>query len=180
MRPASENTITMTTRTQTQKAESRRNRSVRAPVVHRPEIGCGANFSSHTLRKRRRKTNRDTKWSNGVKEEKWSRKSIGHSTRLILENNSKYHGATRHLFLLIVYFTSYLVFSIAVLPHSPWEVYCRLLLRRLTRIPGVAPFSFRIGIWDLFVHRGQKSYTPTASGKLWTTPGVRCMNHASS
>ena len=44
----------------------------------------------------------------------------------------------------------------------------------------VAPFSFRIGIWDIFVHRGQKSYTPTAFGKLWTTPGVRCMQHASS
>ena len=28
-----------------------------------------------------------------------------------------------------------------------------------------------------FVHRGQKSYTPTAFGKLWTTPGVRCMKH---
>ena len=39
---------------------------------------------------------------------------------------------------------------------------------------------FLIGIWDLFVHRGQKSYTPTAFGKLWTTPGVRCMKHASS
>ena len=35
-------------------------------------------------------------------------------------------------------------------------VYYHLLLRRETRIPGVAPFSFRIGIWDLFVHRGQK------------------------
>ena len=44
----------------------------------------------------------------------------------------------------------------------------------------VAPFSFQIEIWDLFVHRGQKSYTPTAFGKLWTTPGVRCMIHASS
>ena len=31
---------------------------------------------------------------------------------------------------------------------------------------------------DLFVHRGQKSYTPTAFGKLWTTPGVRCIKHA--
>ena len=31
-----------------------------------------------------------------------------------------------------------------------------------------------------FVPRGQKSYTPTAFGKLWTTPGVRCMKHASS
>ena len=34
------------------------------------------------------------------------------------------------------------------------------------RIPGVAPFYFRIGIWDLFVHRGQKSYTHKAFGKL--------------
>ena len=55
-----------------------------------------------------------------------------------------------------------------------------LLLRSETRIPGVAPFSFRIGIWDVFVHRGQKSYTPTAFGKLWTTPGVRCIIHDSS
>ena len=84
-------------------------------------------------------------------------------------------------FFLIVCFTSYFVFSsIAVLLHSPGVVYYHLLLRRETRIPGVTPFSFRIGIWDLFVHRGQKSYTPTAFGKLWTTPGVRCMQHASS
>ena len=48
-----------------------------------------------------------------------------------------------------------------------------LLLRRETGISGVAPFSFGIGIWDLFVPRVQKSYTPTAFGKLWTTPGVR-------
>ena len=45
----------------------------------------------------------------------------------------------------------------AVFPHSPGVVYYHLLLRRETRIPGVAPFSFRIGIWDIFVHRGQKS-----------------------
>ena len=49
------------------------------------------------------------------------------------------------------------MFSIADLPHRPGVVYYHLLLRRETRIPGVAPFSFRIGIWDLFVHRGQKS-----------------------
>ena len=81
---------------------------------------------------------------------------------------------------LIVCFTSYFVFSIAVLPHSPGVVYYHLLLRRETRISGVAPFSFRIGISDLFVNREQKSYTPTAFGKLWTTPGVRFMKHASS
>ena len=74
-------------------------------------------------------------------------------------------------------FTSYFMFSTAVLSHSPGVVYYHLLLRRETRIPGVAPFSFRIIIWDLFVHRGQTSYTPTAFGKLWTTPGVRCMKH---
>ena len=80
----------------------------------------------------------------------------------------------------LVCFTSYFMFSIAVVPHSPGVVYYHLLLRRETRIPRVAPFSFQIGIWDLFVHRGQKSYTPTAFGKLWTTSGVRCMKHASS
>ena len=67
-----------------------------------------------------------------------------------------------------------------LLPHSPGVVYYHLLLRRETRIPGVAAFSFQIGFCDLFVHRGQISYTPTAFGKLWTTPGVRCMKHASS
>ena len=49
----------------------------------------------------------------------------------------------------ILCFTSYFMFSIAVLPHSPGVVYYYLLLRRETKIPGVAPFSFRIGIWDL-------------------------------
>ena len=83
------------------------------------------------------------------------------------------------VFFLCVCFTSFFVFRIADLPHSPGVVYYHLLLRRETRTPGVAPFSFRIGIWDLLVHRGQKSYTPTAFGKLWTTPGVRCMKHAS-
>ena len=79
-----------------------------------------------------------------------------------------------YIFFFIVCFTSYFVFHTAVLPHSPGVVYYHLVFRRETRIPRVAPFSFRIGIWDLFVHRGQKSYTPTAFGKLWTTPGVRC------
>ena len=78
------------------------------------------------------------------------------------------------IFFFIVCFTSYIMFScIAVLPHSPGVVYYHLLLRQETIIPGVAPFSFRI--WDLFVHSGQKSYTTTAFGKLWTTPGVRNM-----
>ena len=90
------------------------------------------------------------------------------------------HHVEFFFFFLIVCFTSYFVFSIVVLPHSPGVVYYHLLLRRETRIPGITPFSFRIGIWDLFVHRGQKSYTPTAFGKLWTTPGVRCTKHASS
>ena len=45
-------------------------------------------------------------------------------------------------FFLIVCFTSYFVFSITVLPHSPGVVYYHLLLRRETRIPGVAPSLF--------------------------------------
>ena len=71
---------------------------------------------------------------------------------------------------LVVCFTSYFLFSIAVLPHSPGVVYYHLLLRRETRLPRIATFSFQIGIWDLFVPRGQKSYTPTIFVKLWITP----------
>ena len=87
-----------------------------------------------------------------------------------------------YLDLFNLFFSWYVlaVTSIAVLLHSPGVVYYHLLLRRETRIPGVAPFSFRIGILDLFVHRGQERYTPTAFEKLWTTPGVRCMKHDSS
>ena len=101
--------------------------------------------------------------------------------RSIGENDDQYAVCVDvYVLLLIVCLTSYFMFSIEVLPHSPGVVYHHLLLRQETRIPGVAPFSFRIGIWDHFVHRGQKSYTPTAFGKLWTTPGVRCIIHASS
>ena len=61
-------------------------------------------------------------------------------------------------------------------------VYNHLLLRRETNIPGVAPrglppYLFEEESWGLFVHRGPKSYTPTAFGKLWTTPGVRCLEN---
>ena len=45
-------------------------------------------------------------------------------------------------FFLIVCFTSYFVFSIAVLPHSPRVVYYHLLLRRETRIPELPPSLF--------------------------------------
>ena len=87
-----------------------------------------------------------------------------------LNGTVKYYTCPHNHYPIIVCFTSYFVFSKAwgsILPTVIVEM-------------RVAPFSFRIGIWDLFVHRGQKSYTPTAFGKLWTTPGVRCMKHASS
>ena len=46
-----------------------------------------------------------------------------------------------------------------------------------SKFPGGCPALFeRI----FFVHRGQKSYTPTTFGMLWTTPGARCVKHASS
>ena len=73
---------------------------------------------------------------------------------------------TIQVFFFFVCFTSFFVFRIADLPHSPGVLYYHLLLRRETRIPGVAPFSFRIGIWDLFLRRKQKSYTPTSCGPL--------------
>ena len=63
-------------------------------------------------------------------------------------------GPFEPIFFKIVCFTSYFVFSIAILPHSPGVVYYNLLLRRETRIPGVASFPFHIGIWDILVHRG--------------------------
>ena len=72
------------------------------------------------------------------------------------------------------------MFNIDVLPPGSGVVCFHLFLRQETTTTRVAPFSFRIGIWDLFVHRGQKSYTPSVFGKLRTTPGVRCMKHASS
>ena len=81
---------------------------------------------------------------------------------------------------LIICFTSYFVFSIAVLPHSPGVVYYHLLLRRETVILGVAPGPFEEDSGIFFVYRGQKSYTPKTFERLWTTPGVRCMKHASS
>ena len=43
---------------------------------------------------------------------------------------------------LSVCFASYFMFSIAVFPHSPGVVYNHLLLRKGTRIPGVAPSLF--------------------------------------
>ena len=78
-------------------------------------------------------------------------------------------------YVLIECFTSYFMFILAVLSHSPGVVYYHLFLRRETRIPGVAPILFLNR--NLFVHRGQKSYTPTAFGKLWTTPGVKMLMH---
>ena len=38
----------------------------------------------------------------------------------------------------------------------------------------------RFFFYNLFVHSGQKSDTPTAIGKLWMSPGVRCIKHALS
>ena len=54
---------------------------------------------------------------------------------------------TEYIFL-IGCLTSYVVFSIAVLPHSSGVVYYHLLLTREIRIPGVVPFSFQIRIRD--------------------------------
>ena len=39
------------------------------------------------------------------------------------------------------------------------------------------PLLFSNRIWVLFVHRGQKFYTPTVFGKLWTTLAVKPIFH---
>ena len=87
--------------------------------------------------------------------------------------------------VILLFFLNCMFYQLLHVQHScsstqSWGSVLPSIVERETRIPGVAPFSFRIGIWDLFVHRGQTSYTPTAFGKLWTTPGVRYMKHASS
>ena len=42
------------------------------------------------------------------------------------------------------------------------------------------PLLFSNRTLGFFVHKGQKSYTPTAFGKLWTTAGVRCMKQSNN
>ena len=56
------------------------------------------------------------------------------------------------------------MFSIAVLPNSPGAMYYHLLLKRKTRIPGVAAFCFQIGIWDIFVTGDRNPIHPQPLG----------------
>ena len=81
------------------------------------------------------------------------------------------------ILFLILCFTSYFVFSIAVLPHSPGVAYYHLLLRREIRIAGVAPFSFQNrDMGSFFVHRGQNFIHPQPLGGclvITHDPGMR-------
>ena len=83
-----------------------------------------------------------------------SSKSRSPCSRVVVSLREDEKSIEYFFFFWGVCFTSYFMFRIAVLPLSPGVVYHHLLLRRETRILGVAPFSFRIGIWDLFVHKG--------------------------
>ena len=77
----------------------------------------------------------------GISNAKWSKPARGLNARgfgLRWKIGSTFFS----FFLLTVRFTSNFVFSKAVLLHSPVAVYYHLLLRRETRILGVAPFSF--------------------------------------
>ena len=56
----------------------------------------------------------------------------GHNGKIFLMDQRP--RTESYILSLIVCFTSYFVFSIAVLPHSPGVVYYHLLLRRETRI----------------------------------------------
>ena len=63
------------------------------------------------------------------------------------------YDCTFDSFFLIVCFTCYFVFRIAVLPHSPGVVYYHLLLRRETRIPWGCPLLFlnrNLGFWEIY------------------------------
>ena len=76
------------------------------------------------------------------------------------------------LFLSIVCFTSYFMFSIAVLPHSPGVVYYHLLLKRETRIPRVAPL--------LFVNRNLGYFCAQETGILYTHSLWEVVDHSRS
>ena len=78
-----------------------------------------------------------------------------------------------YLSIFFVFMFYQLLYQLLV-PHSPGVMYYHLLSTRDQNS------YFQIRIWDHFVHRGHKSYTPTAFRKLWTAPGVICMKHASS
>ena len=77
-------------------------------------------------------------WQKYIKLGTYNRYTMSIQTRTINYNHSLTFKKKKKF---IVCFTSYFVFSIAVLPHSPGVVYYHQLLRRETRIPGVAPFS---------------------------------------
>ena len=87
--------------------------------------------------------------------------------------------------LLLAFFSNCMFYQLHCVSHSSsstqaWGSVLQCIVETRDQNSRGCPFSFRIGIWDLFVHRGQKSYTPTAFWQLWTTPRVRCMKHASS
>ena len=79
------------------------------------------------------------------------------------------------IFFFLVCFTSFFVFHIADLPHSPGVVSYHLLMRRETRIPGVAPFSSEIlythSLWEGVDHsRSKMHYTSLI---IIHAPGMR-------
>ena len=60
------------------------------------------------------------------------------------------------------------------------QSYCSVKLSIVAKRPAFPRTRFEIGIWDLYVLRGQISLTPMTFEKLWTTPGVRCKRHVLS
>ena len=83
-------------------------------------------------------------------------------------------------FLSQVCLTSYFVFSVGVLSHSPVVVYYPVpsIVEMGVQNSWGCPLLFSNRNRDLCAHRRQKSYTAATFGKLWTTPGVRCILHA--
>ena len=78
--------------------------------------------------------------------------------------------------------TSYIFFNCMFLPVTSCSAYCSSTQFWGRVLPSFVEKRDQNSFLTrtLFVHRGQTSYTPTAFGKLWTTPGVRCIIHASS
>ena len=69
------------------------------------------------------------------------------------------------------FFFNCMFYQLLCVQHScsstqSWGSVLPVIVETTGLILGVALCSLCIGIWDLFVHRGQKSYTPTAFGKF--------------
>ena len=116
----------------------------------------------------------------------WSFPLQGHHARAMHQVLIQYF--TRYLLLdhlnrfPLLFFCMCMFYQFLCVPHScsstqSWGIVLPFIVETRGQNSRGCPllFLFRIFV----VHKGQKSYTPTAFEKFWTTPGVRCIIHVS-